>query len=94
MNLKTTTNEACGALRADQRFGKTSQKRAGSGKTGGRTFGVQSLRQGGRMRSIASCWSGPEVLLSRLPGRKTADYTFFVVDLACRRAIQRTGVAK
>jgi len=27
------------------------------------------------------------VLLSRLPGRKTADYTFFVADLACRQAI-------
>jgi hypothetical protein len=76
INLKTTKNEACGALRADQRFGKTSQKRAGSGKTGGRTFGVQSLRQVGRMRLNASFWPGPEVLLSRLPGRKRLDYTF------------------
>jgi hypothetical protein len=49
-NLKTTKNEACGALRADQRYEKTSQNWAMSGKTDGRTFGVQSLRQSGRMR--------------------------------------------
>jgi hypothetical protein len=37
-----------------------------SGKLWGRTFGMQSLRWSDQMaKSI--CWSGPEVLLSRLP---------------------------
>lgn len=43
------------------------------GKLGGRTFGVQSLREVTRC-ALASRWAGSEVLLSRLP-KSNLDYT-------------------